>query len=1242
MATSKLPGHPVRTDLGDGYVLHSATLAGAARAEQPGATRSFGESSFDAELAEAGLELDKVVVLPPPAAGTRDLATAAPTATLEVPVGDDESCILLVEDASGAVSWILPDVPRKGEGKSRALGAKASVKFTIPLDPAPAAGATRGLKDIGKKINSFLFKLVDPLLGPIIHGFARKWETKNRPTFTRTFGVDDFQVDDPNFPRITEADWRRVSQGRALLFVHGTFSTSGAFSGLSREVMAELSNRYGGRLFAFNHATLTADPRENAIAFLSDVPDGMNLEVDIVCHSRGGLVSRQIALLGESRGVRVRRIVFVGAVNAGTALADDEHMIGMIDRFTTIAKFIPQGAAKKILDALVLVVKVVGHGLLTDLEGLAAMNPRGPFLKAMNVPGGTTPEHFAIASDYEPKAGTPFLSLTRAKDAAVDKVFEDAANDLVVPRDGVFANNGAGGFPIDDGRCLKFGPADGIVHTEFFAEPRVGTQLLAWLEPGAAVARGFGATPSVDEVARILDVYRDQVLTTIASMSGGARGGDKKSQELTPEELEALRPHVVNLSEGLFKESGKYSTTEADVDAIVREHIPKWSAALPAGEPLRIALWAHGGLIGERDGLRIALKHVDWWKKNGVYPVYFVWETGLFDALRSILESVARKIPGLGARDLFDFTTDPLVQEGARALGGVHVWGAMKTNAQLASGDKGGARYTAKRLHELVSNPALIGQRPLEFHAVGHSAGSIFHSWFLPMAKEVKLPRFKTLQLLAPAITVADFDARLTREVGATGAVEKAVMYTMKKSFEEDDHCIRVYRKSLLYLIHHGLETKRRTPVLGLEISVRATPSVAALFGLNGAPNAAGRVVWSVTKNGGGNSSSASTTHGGFDDDVLTMNSVAANVLAAPNARVPYQPSAARSLDGWPVSDEWLDGVDLPRVGSPIALRPQGGVQGSLTAAPPRPAVADAFASAATVPTAAPRPKPVSSGKSGGGARRALSVGIDAYPGPNALNGCVNDTREWSNMLLAAGFETPRTLINEQATHSAIVTAMRELVVTAKRGDTLVFHYSGHGTEVPDLDGDEGVDGNRNDQAFVPVDFEDGAFLIDDDIRDLFDVLPAGVSLTVFIDCCHSGTITRMFGRNSSSDDQANARFLKRTGSWEDWMRAHERFRDRANATRATLSGSRALVTRNDIRWVNFSACQSTEKALEHNGLGDFTRLTTALLKGDLSRFTPRMLHDQIVAAFGESRLQTPQLDCPDAALNLPLFRALD
>ena len=45
-----------------------------------------------------------------------------------------------------------------------------------------------------------------------------------------------------------------------LQLVHGTFSTSAAFRGLLPAVVEELSRRYGGRVFAFNHPTLTADP----------------------------------------------------------------------------------------------------------------------------------------------------------------------------------------------------------------------------------------------------------------------------------------------------------------------------------------------------------------------------------------------------------------------------------------------------------------------------------------------------------------------------------------------------------------------------------------------------------------------------------------------------------------------------------------------------------------------------------------------------------------------------------------------------------------------------------------------------------------------------------------------------------------------------------------------------------------------------------------------------------------------
>jgi hypothetical protein len=1227
------------TDVAVGYTLHTSSLTGVIKVHSSESSRSLATDPFDTALENAGLRLDKIIELPPappPKDATRDLdnsESVRPSVTLDVDVKDDESCVLLTEDAAtGAVSWVVANNGKESGDMAGSRGLARTLRFTVPLmSVAHAEGARgfRGLSDLGKTVKAYFFKITDELLGPIIHGFAKKWETKHRPSFARNFGPDDYKSDDPAFPPLDQAGWRRLSQGRALLFVHGTFSTSGAFSALEPGTVAELSRRYGGRTFAFNHPTMAADPRDNAVAFLSSIPTGVKLDIDIVCHSRGGLVARQIAALGQAAGsITTRSIVFVGATNAGTALADAGHMIEMIDRFTTIAKFIPEGTVRKIVDALVLVVKVIGHGFLDDLEGLSAMNPHGAFLSALNVQGGSTADYFAIASDFEPKPDTPFFSMTRVEDLAADRTFGNAANDLVVPRDGVFARNGAGGFPIGDGRCLKYGPADGVIHTEFFAEPRTGTKLLEWLEFQESVGRGLGAGPSTDEIARAIDLVRDRALS-ILTQGGRLR---EVASSPTPAELQALRPHVVSLREGVFAQSGIFSTLPGDVDAIVGEHIPKWAATQPGGQPLRIVIWAHGGLVGERDGLKIAHKHVEWWKRNGVYPLYFVWETGLFDALRSILESVARKIPGLGTRDIFDYTTDPLVEMGVRALGGVHVWGAMKSFAELASGAQGGARYVAGCLAELSANATVKLGRALEFHAVGHSAGAIFHSWFLPAALEQHMPMFKTLQLLAPAITIEEFEARLASQIGPGGAVASSVMYTMARHYEEDDDCIGIYRKSLLYLIYHALEKERRTPILGLEISARASASVASLFGLNGSSGATGRVVWSVTDGADGRSSSRSTKHGDFDDDPLTLNSVAAHVLNAPQATVAYQAGgASRGVDGWPVSDEWLAGVDLTSVGpgprwSGVGASAQTQITTSPIPAPASPAPAYGVA------------KPSRRNGEAAGARRALCVGIDDYPEPNKLTGCVRDTTLWQEVLSAANFEV-KLLPNQSATRANIVAELSSLVTSSKAGDVLVFHYSGHGTQVPDTDGDE-EDGQ--DEALVPIDFEVGAFLVDDDIRAILNLLPQRVNMTIFVDCCHSGTITRMLGRNSSETAMKGARYLKKTSpDWEVWMQGHYRFREHLSNTASSRIGARGLVDNNALRWVNFSACDATEVALEHNGNGDFSVNATRLLRGDFSSFTHRSFQDQIIALFGEKRRQTPQLDCPDAFRDLPLLQPL-
>src|SRR4030065_603519 len=93
--------------------------------------------------------------------------------------------------------------------------------------------------------------------------------------------------------------------------------------------------------------------------------------------------------------------------------------------------------------------------------------------------------------------------------------------------------------------------------------------------------------------------------------------------------------------------------------------------------------------------------------------------------------------------------------------------------------------------------------------------------------------------------------------------------------------------------------------------------------------------------------------------------------------------------------------------------------------------------------------------------RRALCIGINDYPGTGSdLAGCVNDANDWAAAFTDRGF-TVKKLIDRQAPGNAIRKAIESLVTGARKGDSIVVQYSGHGSFVPDEDGDEqgGTDG---------------------------------------------------------------------------------------------------------------------------------------------------------------------------------------
>lgn len=82
--------------------------------------------------------------------------------------------------------------------------------------------------------------------------------------------------------------------------------------------------------------------------------------------------------------------------------------------------------------------------------------------------------------------------------------------------------------------------------------------------------------------------------------------------------------------------------------------------------------------------------------------------------------------------------------------------------------------------------------------------------------------------------------------------------------------------------------------------------------------------------------------------------------------------------------------------------------------------------------------------------------------------------------------------------------AMKWLVQGAQPNDSLFFHYSGHGGQTKDKDGDEG---DGYDEVIYPVDYKKSGHIVDDEMHDIMvKPLPAGCRLTAIFDSCHSGS----------------------------------------------------------------------------------------------------------------------------------------
>ena len=150
--------------------------------------------------------------------------------------------------------------------------------------------------------------------------------------------------------------------------------------------------------------------------------------------------------------------------------------------------------------------------------------------------------------------------------------------------------------------------------------------------------------------------------------------------------------------------------------------------------------------------------------------------------------------------------------------------------------------------------------------------------------------------------------------------------------------------------------------------------------------------------------------------------------------------------------------------------------------------------------------------------QHAILVGIWDYENPNLqLDAPPNDLKLMKEILAAHGVSEERSHILTNPNKRQIQRKFRELSRRLKPSDSLLFYFSGHGTQIIDrlgtLPGDEaeGRYPDRNDEALLPVDANLASpetYLLDDELNVLLQEFPTR-EIVCIIDTCYSGDILR-------------------------------------------------------------------------------------------------------------------------------------
>ena len=321
-----------------------------------------------------------------------------------------------------------------------------------------------------------------------------------------------------------------------------------------------------------------------------------------------------------------------------------------------------------------------------------------------------------------------------------------------------------------------------------------------------------------------------------------------------------ISPFIVNMANnGELSSGGLFRTGQGDLEALVTVHMAEARKRWQLGDaPMDVAVYAHGGLTGEKSAAETAMEWIPALYDSKIFPIFFMWETDLWTTLKNRLVDFLHGEPRAtgGLRDTFLKFWNRRLERGLAAPGSM-IWGEMKQNAAAISLEETSG---ARRLFALGTELAGIGPDAVRLHLIGHSAGSIVHC-HLANALVGAGWQIHTVNFMAPAVGVDVFKRTMLGHL-ESGAVGRLNEFHLTDACEQSDPTCKPilgYGRSLLYLVSESFEGGKRTEILGME------KSFAKLMRGRDLP---------VNVFASPSQDATSTTHGGFDDDPVTRRKI--------------------------------------------------------------------------------------------------------------------------------------------------------------------------------------------------------------------------------------------------------------------------------------------------------------------------------------------------------------------------------